>query len=84
MELLKHKFETFLAQVKKLAPDIETGEIQEDGYLFPLAVTVNDHMIEMNPQGLVRVQLYAGNNTWIKSNVGLLPSEVASILNAFL
>lgn len=83
MELLKNKFERFLKQVK-VSKSFELGEIIEDGYLFPPSVTVNDHMIEMNPQGLVMVHLYAGNNTWIKSNVGLLPSEVASILNAFL
>ncbi len=83
MELLKSKFETFLAQVKTLAPDIETGEIQEDGYLYPLFCMVSDDMIEIAPDGNVRVQLYAGNNTWRKSKAGLLPEDVASILKSF-
>lgn len=82
MELL-NKFEAFLKQVKVIAPEIETGEITEDGYLFPLFCMVSDDMIEIAPDGNVRVQLYAGNNTWRKSKAGLLPEDVASILKSF-
>ena len=82
MELL-NKFEAFLKQVKVIAPEIETGEITEDGYLFPFAVMVGDNMIECDPSGSFRVQLYAGNNTYMKSKTDLTPAEVATILNAF-